>query len=166
MEAMLAPGARFVLLDQAVTPVDLTQDQIGLPLNWRFGPANRDLGDPDYRTEVHAFTGLGLRPLSPVHIRGQRNGPDLVMSWVRRTRQGGDSWIAAEVPLAEDSERYQIDILAGAAVKRTLASASPSITYTAADQTTDFGSPQAAVSVRVYQISAFAGRGTGRTATL
>jgi len=64
------------------------------------------------------------------------------------------------------SERYEADILDGADVVRTLPATSPTATYTAADQTADFGSPQPAVSVRVYQLSTTAGRGTGRSATL
>jgi hypothetical protein len=51
---------------------------------------------------------------------------------VRRTRMGGDSWDAVEVPLAEEAERYEVDILDGTTVKRTLATISPSATYTAA----------------------------------
>ena len=101
LTAMLPAGARFVLLDRALTTIDLTQDQIGLPFNWRYGPANRDLGDADYRAETHAFTGRGLKPLSPVHIRGRRSGGDLVITWIRRTRLGGDGWLATEVPLAK-----------------------------------------------------------------
>ena len=162
----VAPDARFVLLDQAVARIDLTQNQIGLPFNWRYGPANRDLGDPDYRTGQHAFGAVGLRPLSPVHVRGRRSGNDLALTWIRRTREGGDGWIAAEVPLAEESERYEIDILASATVKRTLVATSSTIAYTATDQIADFGAPQQQVSLRIYQISAFAGRGTGRAATV
>ena len=45
MRAPLAAGARFVLLDGAVTPVDLTPDEIGLAYTWRCGPASRDIGD-------------------------------------------------------------------------------------------------------------------------
>ncbi len=166
MADTVAAGARFVLLDQAVTRIDLSQNQIGLPFNWRYGPANRDLGDPDYLTEAHAYSGLGLRPLSPVHVRGRRTGNDLSITWKRRTRQGGDSWIAAEVPLAEESERYEIDVMAGSTLKRTLIATSPAITYSAADQTTDFGAPQPQVALRVFQTSAFAGRGTARSATV
>ena len=162
----VAPDARFVLLDQAVARIDLTQNQIGLPFNWRYGPANRDLGDPDYRTGQHAFGAVGLRPLSPVHVRGRRSGNDLALTWIRRTREGGDGWIAAEVPLAEESERYEVDILASATVKRTLVATSSTIAYTATDQIADFGAPQQQVSLRIYQISAFAGRGTGRAATV
>ena len=35
----VAAGARFILLDEAVTAVDMTGDDIGLLLNWRYGPA-------------------------------------------------------------------------------------------------------------------------------
>jgi hypothetical protein len=127
---------------------------------------SRPLGDPAYLEAHHAFTGRGLEPLSPVHLEGTRSGDDLALSWVRRTRIGGDSWEAAEVPLGEDFERYEIDVLDGAAVKRTILSDIPSALYTAAEQTADFGAPQSSVSLRVYQMSAVAGRGTPRTATL
>ena len=60
----------------------------------------------------------------------------------------------------------QWDILAGATIKRTLAATTPAATYTAAQQTADFGSPQPTVSLRLYQLSATHGRGTPREATL
>jgi len=166
MLATVPPGARFVLLDAALTPVPLTRDEIGLPFNWRFGPAGRDPSHPDFTAAAHAFAGAGLRPLSPVHVRGARSGGDLSISWIRRTRLGGDSWLAAEVPLAEDSERYEVDILSGATVVRTLAATTPSVIYTAADQIADFGALPASVSVRVYQLSAFLGRGSPRDAVV
>ena len=115
---------------------------------------------------AHTFQGLGLKPLAPVHVRGNRAGGDVDIAWIRRTRSGGDTWEAPEVPLAEDAERYEVDILAGTTLKRTLSATSPSITYTAAQQTADFGAPQSSVSLRVYQISPVHGRGTPRPATL
>ncbi|MBN9278209.1 MAG: glycoside hydrolase/phage tail family protein, partial [Hyphomicrobium sp.] len=68
----LPAGARFVLLDAALTSLDLGPDDIGLLFNWRFGPSNRDLGTPSYDTVVHAFAGVGRRPFAPVHVRGRR----------------------------------------------------------------------------------------------
>ena len=88
-----------------------------------------------------------------MHVRGTRASGDLAITWVRRTRIGGDSWDAAEVPLAEDEERYEIDILDGPDVIRTLTATTPSATYTAADQTADFGAPQSSISLRIYQLS-------------
>ncbi|KAB2911618.1 MAG: hypothetical protein F9K29_21985 [Hyphomicrobiaceae bacterium] len=166
MPPSLPAGARFVLLDGAPAAVDMTQDEIGLGYTWKCGPAGRDIGNPSYVTAQHTFTGRGLIPLSPAHVRGTRASDDLTISWIRRTRIGGDSWDAVEVPLGEDEERYEVDILDGSDVVRTLSSATPSVVYTAADQTADFGYPQAAIDVRVHQISAVLGRGTPKQATI
>ena len=140
--------------------------EIRLPLNWRFGPASRDIGDATYATRSHTFIGAGLRPLAPVHVRGKRAVNDLTLTWVRRTRIGGDSWEASEVALAEDSESYEVDIMAGAVVKRTIAASAPSAAYTAAQQIADFGSVQPAVSVKVHQLGAVYGRGTAAAAVV
>lgn len=163
----LAPGAQFVLLDGAVQAVAVGLDAIRTPLNWRYGPSNRGIGDASYVTRVHTFQGLGLKPLSPVHVTGSRalNG-DITVRWIRRTRSGGDNWELPDVPLAEAAEQYEIDILDGASIKRTLSSAQPSVTYSAAEQTADFGSLPPAVTLRVCQMSAVFGRGSARTVTI
>ncbi|MDX2155148.1 MAG: glycoside hydrolase/phage tail family protein [Hyphomicrobiaceae bacterium] len=167
MRTSVPAGARFVLLDGALSTLPLTPADIGLPLNWRFGPTSREIGDASYVTTVHAFSGRGLLPLSPVHIRSLRDASgNLAVTWVRRTRVGGDSWNAAEVPIGEEAERYEVDILDGPTVVRTIASTVPAITYTAADQTADFGAPQPTIPIRVAQVSASLGRGTWRGATV
>jgi hypothetical protein len=166
MRAPLPAGARFVLLDGALARVDLTEDEIGLPFTWRCGPASRDLGSPNYLEAMHTFVGEGLKPLSPAHIRASRLAGDLHLTWVRRTRTGGDSWESIDVPLGEAEERYEIDILDGPTVKRTLPATQPSAVYTAAQQTEDFGSPQSTIALRLYQLSATRGRGTPRAATV
>ena len=166
MRSPLAAGARFVLLDGAPARIDMTEDELGLAFNWRCGPASRDLGSPNYVQLAHTFRGEGLKPLSPVHIRGTRASGDLTLAWIRRTRTGGDSWDAVDVPLGEAEERYEIDILDGTAMKRTLTATAPTATYTAAQQTLDFGAPQPSVSLRIYQLSATRGRGTPREATV
>jgi len=79
---------------------------------------------------------------------------------------GGDSWEAPEVPLAEDTESYEVDVLDGATVVRTLVAATPAVTYTAAQQVADFGSSLPSYDIRVYQMSATYGRGTPRAATV
>ena len=128
--------------------------------------ASRDIGSPNHLDVSHAFTGAGLKPLAPVHARGTRSSGDLTLTWIRRTRIGGDSWDGIDVPLGEDEERYEIDILDDGNVVRTLAATSPSAVYSAADQTSDFGSPQASISLRIYQMSATRGRGTPAEVTL
>jgi hypothetical protein len=50
------------------------------------------------------------------------------------------------------SEAYQIDILNGSTVVRTLSVSSPTVAYSATQQAADFGAPQSSVSVRIYQM--------------
>ncbi|CAN1725116.1 Phage tail protein [Hyphomicrobium sp. 1Nfss2.1] len=166
MRSPLAAGARFVLVNSALARVDLATSERRLPYYWRFGPAARDIGDATFATETHTYAGLGLKPLSPVHLRGERAAGDLTVSWLRRTRIGGDAWETPDVPLSEDWESYEIEILDGESVQRTLSATSNSVVYTAAQQTADFGAPQSAIAVRVYQLSASYGRGTPRDATV
>lgn len=146
-------------------PVTLYRDDIGLPLNWRYGPSSRDIGDISYAAATHTFTGLGYRPLSPSHC-GRRIAGDCQITWIRRTRIGGDSWATVEVTLGEDSEIYAIDILDGTTVRRTLSATTNTVTYTAADQIADFGAVQSTLTVRVSQLSATYGRGASRTAVI
>jgi hypothetical protein len=159
----VAAGARFVVLDASVRQVDMTASDIGLPFNWKYGPAPYDIGHPAFSTKLaFAFRGIGLRPLSPVQVRAQFSSGDLAITWIRRTRIGGDSWEQTEVPIGEDSEAYEIDVMSGSTVVRTLTPASPSITYAAAQQTADFGSPQPSYTLRIYQLSPIYGRGQVR----
>ena len=120
--------------------------------------------------EAPAFTNeaASLKPYAPVHLRGSRNGGgDLTITWTRRTRFSGEWRDLVDVPLNEASEAYEVDVLdAGGLVVRTLSTGTPSVIYTAAAQTTDFGAPQSAIEIAVYQLSATVGRGFAGRATL
>ena len=168
MRGPVAAGARVVVLDDTLAQVGFSQDQRALPFYYKWGPVGRDISDPSYQGAQRSFEGVGLRPLSPVHVRGtwQSAGGDIALSWKRRTRIGGDSWEQTEVPLGEDSEVYEVDILDGPTVVRTLSATTPSATYTLAQQTADFGSAQSTLTTAAYQLSPSTGRGAGRTTTL
>jgi hypothetical protein len=97
-------------------------------------------------------------PLSPVHLRAVRGANGITFSWIRRTRVDGDRWVG-EVPLAEDSEQYQLEVLSGTNVVRAVTTTTPSAFYASTDELSDFGMPQASLSVRVAQLSATVGRG-------
>jgi hypothetical protein len=159
MLASRAAGSRFVLLNAAVVQPVLPLDEAALVRVWRAGPAQFDHGASSYREVSFQGKLLGLRPLAPCQLHMNRDGGDVVFGWIRRTRVGGDSWELAEVPLAEESETYTIDILDGAAVKRSVTVASPAYRYLAADIAADFGSMPPALSVRVTQNSTVYGRG-------
>jgi hypothetical protein len=113
--------------------------------------------------------GAALKPWAPCSVSGSRDGSDnLTIAWLRRTRFNGPWQNDTDaVPLNEETEAYEVDIMDGSTVVRTITGlSSPSATYSAADQTTDFGSTQSAVTVRVYQISATVGRGYYREVTV
>ena len=160
-------GSPFVLLNAALAPIGLSSAETRLPLNWRYGPSARNIGDATYAASTHTFQALGLRPLSPVRVKAVRaaNG-DLAVTWIRRTRIGGDSWGAGDVPLSEESERYEIDVLSGATVKRTIAVTSPTLTYASADQLADFGALPSSVTLKLAQVSASYGRGAPLTVSV
>jgi hypothetical protein len=166
--ALIVPtNARFVLLDDAVRSLAIADSDIGLALYWRAGPARKDIGDVAYTTTQQRFTGKGLAPLSPVHIKIAHNATgDIVFNWTRRTRINGDSWETTDVPLGETTESYTLDVLDLGAVKRTITSFTPSALYTTADQLADFGTPQSSLTIRLAQVSPTYGRGTSRTLTL
>ena len=162
MRGPVAAGARVVILDGATAQLDLQQNEATLPFFYAWGPPGRPISDPAWQTAPMQFQAIGLRPLSPVHLCARRQSGDLLLSWIRRTRLGGDNWDQTEVPLAEESESYDIEILdSGGAVKRTI-SANPSATYiyTAAQIATDFpGGLPNPFRFTVYQLSAAFGRG-------
>jgi hypothetical protein len=167
MRDSVAAGARFVLLDQAVVEATMVQDERALPFNWKIGPAAYDISNAAYSSVTKTFNGVGLRPLSPVHVKGARDGGgNLTISWVRRDRIGADSWDQSEIPMSEAGEAYEVDILDGSTVMRTLTATSATATYSATDQVTDFGSAQSAMSVRVYQMSQVFSRGAPRAAII
>jgi hypothetical protein len=71
------------------------------------------------------------------------------------------------VPLGESSEAYEVDILDGDDVVRTIDSlSSETASYSAAEQTTDGLTPGDPVDCVIYQMSATVGRGFGREATV
>lgn len=168
MAGTLPSGARFVLLDQAVQQVGLSSEERGLGVHWRYGPSRYEIGHETFATEVRVFDGIGLRPFSPVHIRGERGVTgDIALKWVRRARFGGDSWASLDVPLNEEVETYEIDVLDGTSVKRTLTTSTTSAIYSSGDQIVDFGSDDfPMLTLRVAQLSQAFGRGTEREVTL
>jgi len=156
-----------VVLDSALAPLPIAEADLGLPWNWRIGPAARAVSDASYTALAFTPAGRGLVPFAPVHIsqpwRVARSPGDLTIRWTRRSRAlVADAWEQVGVPLAEDFESYDVQILDGAAIKRTLTSSTTSVLYSAAHQTADWGAPLGpgqTLAIRIYQLSNRLGRG-------
>lgn len=152
-----AVGDRFVLMQtQGIRRIPMSLADLQRQRRYKAVSSGRSIDSA--QSVAFSWTGEKLKPLSPSNVRGNRDTADLVITWARRTRHE-DNWLLGSIPLGETTERYEVDILNGSTVVRTLSTTTQSVTYTAAQQTTDFGSPQAAISIRVYQLSDSIGRG-------
>ncbi|GGF53241.1 hypothetical protein GCM10007301_10880 [Azorhizobium oxalatiphilum] len=159
-------GTHLVVLDRALVPLSTGLPDLGRTLIHRIGRADRGEGDAMVSEVTTTVSGTALLPYAPVHLSAVRTSSGVAFSWVRRTRVDGDSWAAVEVPLGEESEMYRAEILSGETVVRTVNVGEAGWLYPRAEELADFGAPQAALTLRVTQLSAVAGPGRAATATL
>ena len=163
-------ASRFVLLDPSRQPrPTFGVSRIGSSIAWRFAPVPQGPAGDLSEELVFTNTGNGLRPFSPVYLQARRDpvSGDVNLSWIRRTRLGGDAWLS-EVPLGEETEAYDVLVMSGSTALRTTRVAAPTLLYTAAQQSADFGSLPASITWRVAQVSRVYGRGVAseQTSTL
>lgn len=153
-------GERFVVLDARVQKDTVALALLGLQRDYKSVSIGAVLDDTASQTVT--YQGLNLKPYAPVHIKGERDGSgNLVISWVRRARINGEWRDNVDVPIGEAFEQYEIDIMDGETVMRTIRiSDATQATYDVAEQTADFGSPQSAVMVHIYQLSEAIYRGS------
>lgn len=112
--------------------------------------------------------GLPLYPFSPCHLGATLvGGNDLDLVWTRRDRLNTE-FVEIATAMSEASELYDLEILSGSSVVRTvLALGTPAYPYTSAQQTTDGFTPGsvATLKFRVYQKGEL-GRGFPRLETV
>lgn len=162
-----AVGDYFVLLDDPDNAfIGSAVDSILAPRLYRgitSGGALDDSVDVPF-----TYRGVNLECLSPVYAKGGRDGSsNFTGTFTRRSRLSSSWWTTGvQAPVGEASESYEIDVMSGSTVKRTIAVTSSSFTYSAANQTTDFGSAQPSLTFRIYQLSELVGRGYPLEVTL
>jgi hypothetical protein len=154
-----------VLLDRNLVALVRGREALGRPMAVRVAATGRSHDDVMAAALTVTPGPTALRPLAPAHLRAQRTGDGVLLSWVRRSRIEADSW-AGEVPLGEDSEAYLLAILAGSTVVRSISCTSPQALYPSAQEIADFGAPQSQLQVRVAQLSAAVGVGFATTRLL
>lgn len=158
-------GSVVVVLDAALQQTAMPVHVRGLARTYRIGLASEGYGGPEVIERVEAFAGNGLRPYPVAHLRAVPE-PDggIRVTWIRRTRIDGDSWVSLEVPLGETSERYQVRVRSGAIILRDVNVTAPEWLYPAAAVASDAGLED--VSVEVAQISDSFGPGPWRSLPL
>jgi hypothetical protein len=155
---------QFVLLSGYVGTVRLPSSDIGSTLRLKVVGVN---GSETGVTSYVSFSpaGISLECYSPVNATATKDqGGNISIAWNRRDRH--DGWSSPSSLMSEVSEQYEIDVMNGVTVVRTLTSTSRGISYSAADQIIDFGSVQTNLSVKIYQLSAIVERGYPLAVTL
>lgn len=157
-------GENFVLLRPAgLRRILVDTSVLGESRYYRDVSVGRNLATT--YSETFTDNGVGLKPFSPFDIRVARDtSGNATITWQRRSRLSTRSIgaLGISVPLGESTEAYSVDVFTDgtyATVKRTIPATAATVSYSAADQTTDFGSPQAVLYIKVYQLAALVGRG-------
>jgi hypothetical protein len=151
-------GERFVLLDNAVIPLTFAASNRGQQWNMRATTFGNSLSTGTVLSTT--VQGNSLKPLSPVRPSAVRDGGgNITIRWIRRTRGDGALRDAVEIPLNEANEQYNVVVYNGANVVRSWLATTTSVGYSAADQTADFGSAPASLTLAVAQVSALVGQG-------
>lgn len=146
-------GERFVVLPTS-TNVNGPFGEIFAPRDFKAVTSGAALSSA---TDV-PFTnnGVALRCYSPTAIGGGLNAAgDLAIAWIRRTRIGGTWQNFVDVPLSEAAEAYVVQIWDSTfsiCARVITGITTPTVTYTAAQQVTDFGAVQQVIYVTVGQI--------------
>jgi len=153
-------GDRFLLVeeDRLAEPF---AGQGGMEIGSMARLAAIGVGDVEPVEAEIGIEGQSVIPFAPVYLGMTPDGAGgQVISWTRRSRTGA-RWISgSDVPLGEESERYELRILDGGDLVRHAETAVPAWTYDA-DMIAEDGGGELTVEVR--QIGSFA---IGRPARL
>ncbi|MFZ2030199.1 MAG: glycoside hydrolase/phage tail family protein [Vitreimonas sp.] len=168
--AMQAPhpvGTRIVVLNDRLTRMEIGAHEWNEELQVIAPPFGAPPTDARAAVEGATLPHAAARPWAPARVQASRGASgDVAISWIRCARSGGDSWGAGDVPLGELSEAYQLDILSGSVVKRSVTVTSPAYTYSAANQIVDFGAPPASLHLRVAQLGSSGAPGLNTELTI
>lgn len=160
-----AAGERFVRLNDlaGIDFVGANTAAIGVSYLYRVKNPSGTVGTP----AAYATGDLALKPFPAAAVQGGRNASgDLVLSWQRSDRYEfleDDFPDGSDIDMNEVSESYEVDVIHSGtgAVLRTLTASTPTITYTAAQQSAD-SYPSGAVTFDIYQVSTVVGRGIAK----
>lgn len=161
-QGLHAAGDQFILVDgSAFKRPNAGTAQIGLARLYKAVTFRKTLASATSQSFTN--NAEGLMPYSPVRLKGARDGSNnLTITWIRRTRRGGEFRDFVDVAIGEDSLLFDVEIWNSTytTLRRTFSGLTSETTpYTAAEQTTDGTTPGDPVYIRIYQISAQVGRG-------
>jgi hypothetical protein len=164
-----AKGDKVIIPNDQMTPIGLPST--GLNAEFELAAVGSGTDVTQYSPETYINSGDTLLPLAPWNVRASRSTTNSVFTWSRRSRLAHELVDSvSSVPLNEESELYEVDILdltTGAVVRTVTGLTSATYTYSDANATTDgYTTPPTQVRLKVYQISGVVGRGRTRDLTV
>jgi hypothetical protein len=114
---------------------------------------------PDAAIASRVIEAETLRPPSPVHLRATESPDgDLIISWIRRSRQGWAWSDGVDTPLGEEAERYRL-VIAGPDFARSIETSAPGYAYDTDERAADGPGP---LTLTVIQSGTFAASRSAR----
>lgn len=113
--ALLPKGARCLILGSAQVPLSTALENLPAHFAFHFGPPNLPQDSYGWQRGEYHLRRTARMCLSPVHGKiawPHGKAGNWHITWVRRSRMGGDDFDAAITPLGEDAEGYRISLTA------------------------------------------------------
>jgi hypothetical protein len=134
-----AAGNAVLVLDGHAASVPVETLWLGETLDLRAFAGRADITGQPLSVAIKTDP---LLPLAPVDLSATRDGSgDITFTWTRRSHADPNGW-GANVPALDFApESWRLTIFDGATPVRTITPTSPTATYTAPEQTADFGVP-------------------------
>jgi hypothetical protein len=152
-----ALGDEFILIENLLKE-GIGLSEVGTSDSYKVATIGRE---PDGSPVIElAFTGATLKSYAPARVKWTSDGTDMFGEIIRRTRVGG-AWVGGTtIPLSENSEAYEVDIMDGDDVLRTIeVTGGNTFTYDNADIIADGNVVGVPPDANVYQLSDAVGRG-------
>ena len=144
----LSLGEKVVYIDSAVGKLNIQKNEQVL----LHAQSSKTSQNKSNRVLLVA-SGVYEKCLPPANVSATKSGNDLVVTFNRRDRSGVNWSTSGEVTLSETQEKYGLNIYdSNLTLLRTInVSDTSSITYTEAQQISDFGSVQDDFYIKVFQ---------------
>jgi hypothetical protein len=145
-------GDQFVILDdvsRVIPPTAGTTQRLGDDIEFKQAIL---IDDGSITINVD---GAEITPYSAASVLVERDGSEnITLTWLRRTRAGGELQDLVDVPLSEYDARWRVDWYdpTGATIERSSSVTAETATYSAANQTTDGYTPGDPVKFKIHQI--------------
>lgn len=149
----------FVMLDDQLTIIPVDYADINKTVKYKTVTVGSDISKAT-AFDVRPF-GLNMRPWAVAQPNAVKQGNgDWYITWIERPRYNNSLRDYTEITHDSDWSGFAVAILdAGSAVKRTFTTVDKFLTYTVAQQTADFGAPQANLKASIIQMSSVVGGG-------